>query len=207
LSTLALPLLPACLLASLLTAGGCGRQQETDNVQRTRVAAVKAQPGAVDPRSWCDTYHPADVAPLYQSPEVEPARASGIVPALPAGRWVWLNFWATWCAPCRREMPMLEGWRAQLARDGVPVDLWYVSLDEGRDELRAFLERHPDIAGEPSLRLTSSGQLEPWLQRFGASGELAVPIHVLVDPQQRVRCLHVGETREGDYPVFRALFE
>ncbi|MEW6749883.1 MAG: TlpA disulfide reductase family protein [Candidatus Latescibacterota bacterium] len=197
----------ALLLAALLASGpGCTGKQEGD-VQLSRVAAVKARPGALDPRSWCDTYGLADAAPLYEPLDVEPARASGTVPSLPQGRWVWLNFWATWCAPCRREMPMLEGWRKQLNREGAPVDLWYVSLDDSGPDLRRFLERNPSVAPDPSLRLTREGQLEPWLRRWGVQGASVIPVHVLVDPHRRVRCIHLGETREGDYPVVKALFE
>jgi cytochrome c biogenesis protein CcmG/thiol:disulfide interchange protein DsbE len=44
------------------------------------------------------------------------------------GRVVLLNFWATWCAPCRREMPMLSQLQREHADDGLVV--LYVSLEE-----------------------------------------------------------------------------
>jgi cytochrome c biogenesis protein CcmG, thiol:disulfide interchange protein DsbE len=44
------------------------------------------------------------------------------------GRVVLLNFWATWCAPCRREMPMLSRLQREHADDGLVV--LYVSLEE-----------------------------------------------------------------------------
>jgi thiol-disulfide isomerase/thioredoxin len=44
------------------------------------------------------------------------------------GRVVLLNFWATWCAPCRREMPMLSKLQREYAHQGLVV--LYVSLEE-----------------------------------------------------------------------------
>jgi hypothetical protein len=61
------------------------------------------------------------------------------------------------------------------------------------------------VAPEPSARLTAPDQLGPWLRRWGADGASAIPIHVMVDPKGRVRCVHVGETREGDFPFVKAL--
>ena len=44
------------------------------------------------------------------------------------GKVVLLNFWATWCVPCRREMPMLSSVHRQHADEGLVV--LYVSLEE-----------------------------------------------------------------------------
>jgi thiol-disulfide isomerase/thioredoxin len=44
------------------------------------------------------------------------------------GRVVLLNFWATWCAPCRREMPMLSKLQREYANQGLVV--LYVSLED-----------------------------------------------------------------------------
>ncbi|MFH1568462.1 MAG: TlpA disulfide reductase family protein [Gemmatimonadota bacterium] len=198
-------LVAAAALAA--AAAGCGDRGGGQEVQGTRVAAVRARPGALDPRSWCDTYYPADTAPAYRPPDLAPARGPGPAPAMAGGRWVWINFWATWCGPCRREMPMLEEWRAQLVQAGVPVDLWYVSLDESPDDLQRFLRQNPRTAPDPSWRLTAPDQLGRWIQQWSPAGAAGIPVHVMVDPQRRVRCIHVGETREGDYPFVRALFE
>ena len=52
------------------------------------------------------------------------------------GRVVLLNFWATWCAPCRREMPMLS--RLQREHSGQGLVVLYVSLEDP-DVLAPFL--------------------------------------------------------------------
>jgi thiol-disulfide isomerase/thioredoxin len=55
------------------------------------------------------------------------------------GRVVLLNFWATWCAPCRREMPMLSKLQREYAGQGLVV--LYVSLEEP-EVLAPFLARN-----------------------------------------------------------------
>ena len=53
------------------------------------------------------------------------------------GKKVILNFWATWCPPCRAEMPDLE----RLARDHQStVTVLLVDLEEGEEQIRPFLE-------------------------------------------------------------------
>jgi thiol-disulfide isomerase/thioredoxin len=56
-----------------------------------------------------------------------------------AGDVVVLNLWATWCAPCRREMPSLDRLQAALGEDGLRVIA--LSLDRGDvAKVRAFFE-------------------------------------------------------------------
>ncbi|HRQ64734.1 MAG TPA: TlpA disulfide reductase family protein [Xanthomonadaceae bacterium] len=60
------------------------------------------------------------------------------------GHWVVVNYWATWCAPCIKEIPDLSAFAA--SREDVRViGLAYEEIE--LDELRAFLERVP--AGYP----------------------------------------------------------
>jgi thiol-disulfide isomerase/thioredoxin len=58
-----------------------------------------------------------------------------------AGEFVVLNFWATWCVPCVKEMPSLDRLQATLADE--PFRVVAVSLDRGgRPKIEQFYERH-----------------------------------------------------------------
>jgi thiol-disulfide isomerase/thioredoxin len=56
------------------------------------------------------------------------------------GKVVFLNFWATWCIPCREEMPGLE----RLHQTYHAQDLVIISIDlkEGADQVKAFFQKH-----------------------------------------------------------------
>ena len=61
--------------------------------------------------------------------------------ALYRGQVVLINFWATWCEPCRDEMPSLERLRQSLA--GRPFVILAVNLGEPPSRVRAFLLKVP----------------------------------------------------------------
>ena len=57
-----------------------------------------------------------------------------------AGKVVVLNFWATWCPPCVREMPLLDEWQQRYGDQGLQVV--GIAIDRA-DEVSTFLDDHP----------------------------------------------------------------
>lgn len=99
--------------------------------------------------------------PFYDAKE-EPQTLNGLVGARSRG--VVLNFWATWCLPCVREMPALDALAAKLRDRG--VDVIAVSEDRNaRDKVPAFfkdkgienLDLHFDRKGQLSRKLGIDG--------------------------------------------------
>jgi thiol-disulfide isomerase/thioredoxin len=107
----------------------------------------------------------------------------------PPGRAVLVNYWASWCGPCRKEMPLLSAYAAEQGGNGVQV--LGVALEEA-DAARAFLATRPVVfrsAHELPRANDSSVQLG------NARGTL--PFTVLIDADGKVRARRVGAFRDG----------
>lgn len=112
------------------------------------------------------------------APEIAFVRGDGEAASLAEyrGRWVLLNLWATWCGPCRREMPALDRLESELG--GKDFHVLPLSQDRtGIESVVAFYEEN----GLESLGIyvDSSGRSQ---FAFGISG---LPATVLLDPEGR----------------------
>lgn len=92
------------------------------------------------------------------------------------GRVVLLNLWATWCAPCRREMPTLDRLQARLGSKGLEVVA--LSIDRvGRERVREFLAE----VGAPHLKL----YLDRTTRSMRTLGIIGLPTTLLIDRRGR----------------------
>ncbi|PYE84675.1 TlpA family protein disulfide reductase [Pseudoroseicyclus aestuarii] len=109
--------------------------------------------------------------------------------------WHLVNFWATWCAPCRVEMPHLAALGAEMGGEGFDV----VTIAVGRNDpagMAAFLE---EAGAEALPRYTDPRQ---GLSR--QMGILGLPVTVILDPEGREVARLQGEA-DWNAPEARAL--
>jgi thiol-disulfide isomerase/thioredoxin len=97
------------------------------------------------------------------------------------GRAVLLNFWATWCEPCREEMPSLQALAQRHAADALQVLM--VNYRESERTIRRFLERMP--LALPVLLDADGHAARDWTPRV-------FPTTVLIDRSGRPRAQVVG---------------
>jgi cytochrome c biogenesis protein CcmG, thiol:disulfide interchange protein DsbE len=112
------------------------------------------------------------------------------------GRVVFLNFWATWCVPCREEMPSMERLYRRYGDRGLTI--LAVSVDMGGPAtVAAFVKM---------LRLTYTIGLDPRMEVAEQYRVRALPSSFLVDRQGNVAGIAVGP-RDWDSPAARAVVE
>jgi|SRR5579871_289070 len=113
------------------------------------------------------------------------------------GRVVLLNFWATWCGPCRSEIPSLiriqEAYRDRLQIIGMDVD------DEDEEQLRAFVK---------SQGINYPVAMTSLAVRFAYGGIAALPTMFIINQESKVVQKHVGLFNPALYEIeARALLD
>ena len=107
--------------------------------------------------------------------------AKTVVIAERSGRPAVINLWATWCPPCRREMPML----AEMAGDNPEVDFIFANQGENREAIERYLQsagiKLDVILLDPFLALS---------RHYGAQG---LPATLLVRADGTLATSHLGE--------------
>jgi len=113
-----------------------------------------------------------------------------------AGKVVLLNVWATWCAPCRAEIPYLQSLYEKRRAEG--LEIVGVSVDaRGQDEaIRAFARE---------FRMTYPIWRDPEERIQSLYMALGVPSSYLIDRKGILRWRRLGTIRESDTTLTRAL--
>jgi thiol-disulfide isomerase/thioredoxin len=110
-----------------------------------------------------------------------------------AGRPLIINFWATWCAPCRREIPMLNA---------LAVDPGYAGFEvigiaiDFRDEVLGYLQKTPI---DYTVLIGEQDGMEA-ARAFGMES-IGLPFTAFSDRQGRIATIHVGELHRGQAEV------
>lgn len=132
-----------------------------------------------------------EARPAAPTPELKAQDMAGATRTLAdyRGKVVLLNFWASWCPPCLREMPSMERLREKMA--GRPLAIVALDSAETREEVSAYLSRMK--LGFPVLLDPDSSNTRRWKV-------FALPTSFLLDAEGRVRYVLTGPTEwdEGE---------
>ncbi len=188
-------------LAAAVVASSCAPRAETAAAASTAPAIPASAPSAA--YSATDLHNRLVAAGLAVPKQPTPAddfalsSLAGMNVKLSdfRGKVVFLNFWATWCPPCRSEMPSMERLYRKLHADG--LEILAVDLQEPKDTVQKFVK---DNTITFTVLLDLKGAVG------GAWGAQSIPTTYLIDRKGGIIARAIGG-REWDSPGMVALFE
>jgi peroxiredoxin len=159
--------------------------------------------------TWGGSNVPASSASGSSAPTPIPAKAAIDLPApnfaasTPGGQEielsalrgspVALNFWATWCVPCRAEMPELQSAATRYRDQGLVV--LGVNGGETANQVKAYVDE---------LKLTFPIVLDPDGMIANSYGVYAMPTTIWIDAESIIRAKHLGPLTENDIDRYMA---
>ena len=99
------------------------------------------------------------------------------------GKVVLVQFWATYCEPCRKEMPSMN--ELMKSFDGQPFEILAVDMGEAKEEVQAFVDEV-----KPAFTIL----LDPQGEAIAAWNAFAVPANFIVDKTGKIRYTLFGGT-------------
>lgn len=140
---------------------------------------VWMQPWKESPLNWYKMAHLKQLKPLPSSASVQEKKEFLIENGI--GRPTVINLWATWCPPCRREMPILQ----QAQEKYKDVNFVFINQGEHPDQIQEYLQ-------EQGLNLQNM-----WLDEYASSGPAigskGLPSTLFLDAQGRIINTRLGE--------------
>jgi thiol-disulfide isomerase/thioredoxin len=103
------------------------------------------------------------------------------------GKWVLVNFWATWCVPCRAEMPAFQ---AIYERYGDQLEILAINHSESAEAVAAYRDE---------MNLSFPLLLNPSDQTLADYKVLGLPITIIVDPDGLLVWQYFGEVDLGEF--------
>lgn len=129
----------------------------------------------------------ANTRPVFELPDLE-----GNTRSITEwdGKILLVNFWATWCAPCRREIPLLNDLQAEYREEGVQII--GIAIDDAK-----LVAEYANEIGIVYPVLVGEQEAIDVLRGFGTDFE-GLPISVFVDRDGKIVGIHVAELKRPE---------
>ncbi|HEY1686012.1 MAG TPA: TlpA disulfide reductase family protein [Tepidisphaeraceae bacterium] len=114
------------------------------------------------------------------------------------GKVILVDFWATWCEPCREELPRVK--KIYSDYHGKGLEVLGVSCDNSVDDLKKFLAENPDMPWPQLFDATNPGW-NPLAKQYGI---MAIPTMFLIDKNGVLRTASARENMEQMIPQLLA---
>ncbi len=121
-------------------------------------------------------------------------RAAPVNLAALRGKFVYLDFWASWCAPCKRSFPWMNSLQQRYGADGLQVVA--INVDTKRADADQFL------AATPAAFVIAYDPTGATPKKYAIKG---MPSSVLIDPAGKIIATHTGFTADTPAQVEREI--
>lgn len=132
---------------------------------------------------WAADLHPVQEAALAPMTQVVLPNVKGGSAALAdyKGKVVLVDFWASWCGPCRQSFPWMNQLQSRYGAEGLEVVA--INLDQEAELAEAFLQ---EVPAQFTVLLDTDAQLP------GEYGVMGMPSSYLIDRHGKIRAQHIG---------------
>jgi cytochrome c biogenesis protein CcmG/thiol:disulfide interchange protein DsbE len=112
------------------------------------------------------------------------------------GRVVYIDFWASWCTPCRKSFPWMNAMQQRYEAQGLSIIA--INLDQKPEQAKRFLKKMPanfTVAYDPEGKTA---------EQYNVQG---MPSSYLIDRKGQIRQSHIGFRQKDREPLEQALRE
>ena len=114
-------------------------------------------------------------------PSLADFKLEGKLPDSTKGKVVLIDFWASWCGPCKQSFPVMEDLHKRYSGRGLVIIA--ISVDSKRPAMEAFLKKN---------EVSFTVMRDPGQQLVERTGVTAMPSSFLIDREGKVRFIHTG---------------
>ncbi|MBM4386138.1 MAG: redoxin domain-containing protein [Deltaproteobacteria bacterium] len=175
---------------------GQGKSGQGDLKEAKKEEADKTA-GEEEDAPFCDFRYIKDKGQKITIPRNAKAIRKEEKAGAPQQGWVWINIWAAWCKPCKKEIPLISNFIKNFdAREGA-LSLIYLSVDDDERELNKFISDSKIQAGS-IFWLTDDETRTYWYRSVGLEYPVTLPVQIFLDSKSKVRCVRIGTVSERD---------